>query len=73
MEHMIQLHIARLPEALYLVNSDELQGLLAQAHLDRSAHASSQKERASAESGATPKHTWPPSQSWRLNQRSWMA
>ena len=30
MEHLIQLHIARLPEGLYLATSDEVQGLVAQ-------------------------------------------
>ena len=30
MEHMIQLHIERLPEGLYLATSDEVQGLVAQ-------------------------------------------
>jgi predicted RNase H-like HicB family nuclease len=30
MEHMIQLHIERLPEGVYLATSDEVQGLIAQ-------------------------------------------
>ena len=30
MEHMIQLHIERLPEGVYLATSDEVQGLVAQ-------------------------------------------
>ena len=30
MEHMIQLHIEKLPEGLYLATSDEVQGLVAQ-------------------------------------------
>ncbi len=30
MEHMIQLHIERLPEGGYLATSDEVQGLVAQ-------------------------------------------
>ena len=30
MEHMIQLHIARLPEGVYLATSDDVQGLIAQ-------------------------------------------
>ena len=30
MEHMIQLHIEKLPEGLYLATSDEVQGLIAQ-------------------------------------------
>jgi len=30
MEHMIQLHIERLPEGVYLATSDEIQGLVAQ-------------------------------------------
>ncbi|MCA3239511.1 MAG: type II toxin-antitoxin system HicB family antitoxin [Curvibacter sp.] len=30
MEHMIQLHIEKLPEGLYLATSDEIQGLIAQ-------------------------------------------
>ena len=30
MEHMIQLHIERLPEGIYLATSDEVQGLVAQ-------------------------------------------
>ena len=30
MEHMIQLHIEKLPEGVYLATSDELQGLIAQ-------------------------------------------
>ena len=30
MEHMIQLHIEKLPEGVYLATSDELQGLVAQ-------------------------------------------
>ena len=29
-EHMIQLHIERLPEGVYLATSDEVQGLVAQ-------------------------------------------
>lgn len=30
MEHMIQLHIEKLPENVYLATSDEVQGLVAQ-------------------------------------------
>lgn len=30
MEHVVQLHIERLPEGVYLATSDELQGLVAQ-------------------------------------------
>ena len=30
MEHVIQLHIERLPEGVYLATSDEVQGLVAQ-------------------------------------------
>jgi predicted RNase H-like HicB family nuclease len=30
MEHMIRLHIEKLPEGLYLATSDEVQGLIAQ-------------------------------------------
>jgi predicted RNase H-like HicB family nuclease len=30
MEHMIQLHIEKLPEGVYLATSDEIQGLVAQ-------------------------------------------
>ena len=30
MEHMIQLHIEKLPEGIYLATSDEVQGLIAQ-------------------------------------------
>jgi predicted RNase H-like HicB family nuclease len=30
MEHMIQLHIEKLPEGFYLATSDEVQGLVAQ-------------------------------------------
>ena len=30
MEHMIQLHIQKLPEGVYLATSDEVQGLVAQ-------------------------------------------
>jgi predicted RNase H-like HicB family nuclease len=30
MEHMIQLHIEKLPESIYLATSDEVQGLIAQ-------------------------------------------
>lgn len=30
MEHMIQLHIEKLPEGLYLATSDDVQGLVAQ-------------------------------------------
>jgi len=30
MEHMIQLHIEKLPEGVYLTTSDEVQGLVAQ-------------------------------------------
>ncbi len=30
MEHIVQLHIERLPEGLYLATSDEVQGLVAQ-------------------------------------------
>jgi len=30
MEHMIQIHIERLPEGVYLATSDEVQGLVAQ-------------------------------------------
>lgn len=30
MEHMIRLHIEKLPEGLYLATSDEVQGLVAQ-------------------------------------------
>ena len=30
MEHLIQLHIEKLPEGLYLATSDEVQGLVAQ-------------------------------------------
>jgi predicted RNase H-like HicB family nuclease len=30
MEHIIQLHIEKLPEGLYLATSDEVQGLVAQ-------------------------------------------
>jgi len=30
MEHVIQLHIERLPEGVYLATSDEIQGLVAQ-------------------------------------------
>ncbi len=30
MEHMIQLHIEKLPEGLFLATSDDLQGLIAQ-------------------------------------------
>lgn len=30
MEHVIQLHIEKLPEGVYLVTSDEVQGLVAQ-------------------------------------------
>lgn len=30
MEHMIQLHIEKLPEGVYLATSDEMQGLVAQ-------------------------------------------
>ena len=30
MEHVIQLHIEKLPEGLYLATSDEIQGLIAQ-------------------------------------------
>ena len=30
MEHMVQLHIERLPEGVYLATSDDIQGLVAQ-------------------------------------------
>lgn len=30
MEHMIQLHIEKLPEGVYLATSDDVQGLVAQ-------------------------------------------
>jgi predicted RNase H-like HicB family nuclease len=30
MEHMIQLHIEKLPEGVYLATSDQVQGLIAQ-------------------------------------------
>jgi predicted RNase H-like HicB family nuclease len=30
MEHLIQLHIEKLPEGLYLATSDDVQGLIAQ-------------------------------------------
>jgi len=30
MEHMIQLHVEKLPEGVYLATSDEVQGLVAQ-------------------------------------------
>lgn len=30
MEHMIQLHIEKLPEGVYLATSDQMQGLVAQ-------------------------------------------
>ena len=30
MEHVIQLHIEKLPEGVYLATSDEVQGLVAQ-------------------------------------------
>ena len=30
MEHVIQLHIEKLPQGLYLATSDEVQGLIAQ-------------------------------------------
>ena len=30
MEHMIQLHVEKLPEGMYLATSDEVQGLVAQ-------------------------------------------
>lgn len=30
MEHMIQLHIEKLPEGIYLATSDDVQGLIAQ-------------------------------------------
>jgi len=30
MEHVIQLHIEKLPEGIYLATSDDLQGLVAQ-------------------------------------------
>jgi len=30
MEHMIQLHIEKLPEGVYLTTSDDVQGLIAQ-------------------------------------------
>ena len=30
MEHMVHLHIERLPKAVYLANSDDIQGLIAQ-------------------------------------------
>jgi len=30
MEHMIQLHIEKLPEGVYLATSDDVQGLIAQ-------------------------------------------
>lgn len=30
MEHMVQLHIERLPEGVYLATSDDIQGLIAQ-------------------------------------------
>lgn len=30
MEHIVQLHIEKLPEGVYLATSDELQGLVAQ-------------------------------------------
>ena len=30
MEHMVQLHIERLPNGVYLATSDEIQGLVAQ-------------------------------------------
>ena len=30
MEHLIQLHIEKLPEGVYLASSDEVQGLVAQ-------------------------------------------
>lgn len=30
MEHIIQLHIEKLPEGLYLATSDDIQGLIAQ-------------------------------------------
>lgn len=30
MEHVVQLHIERLPEGLYLATSDDVQGLVAQ-------------------------------------------
>ncbi len=30
MEHMIRIHIERLPEGLYLATSDDIQGLVAQ-------------------------------------------
>jgi predicted RNase H-like HicB family nuclease len=30
MEHMIQLHVEKLPEGMYLATSDDVQGLIAQ-------------------------------------------
>ena len=30
MEHLVQLHIERLPEGVYLATSDDIQGLVAQ-------------------------------------------
>jgi predicted RNase H-like HicB family nuclease len=35
MERMIQLHIQRLPEGVYLATSDDVQGLVAQGHTIR--------------------------------------
>ena len=35
MEHLIQLHIEKLPEGVYLATSDELQGLVAQGRTIR--------------------------------------
>jgi hypothetical protein len=33
MEHMIQLHIEKLPEGVFLATSDDIQGLIAQGSL----------------------------------------
>ena len=35
MEHLIQLHIEKLPEGVYLATSDEVQGLVAQGRTIR--------------------------------------
>ena len=37
MQHVINLHIERLPEGVYLATSDEVQGLVAQGRATRAA------------------------------------
>jgi predicted RNase H-like HicB family nuclease len=59
MEHMIQLHIEKLPEGMYLATSDEVQGLVAQGRtiqetIEIARDVAKKLMEAQAGSGATP-------------------